>query len=158
IPIQRDAQKTGDAPQQLAALMIAMTLAAIGLTAAVEAIGAWWVDAVVGGFGPEGRALALDFVRIIAVAMPASVMLDCLARGEIALGRSRLTNIRTSMLNLSIMVGLTFLALTGRIDLLAWALTISFNALAGWGLWSLWREGDLSFAGATPAAVLAMAV
>jgi putative peptidoglycan lipid II flippase len=155
IPMQRDAQTRGDAPQSLAALTIALTLIAVGLMLAVEAVGAWWVDAVVGGFVAEGRALTLDFVRIMALGMPASVMLNCLAAGEIARGRSRLTNLRASLLNLCIMLGLVLLLLTGRVDVLAWAFTISFNALAGWGLWTLWRSGDLSFGGAKPAIVLA---
>jgi putative peptidoglycan lipid II flippase len=155
IPMQRDALKAGDAPQRLGALVIAVTLVAIVLMLAVEALGAWWVDAVVGGFVPEGRAMTLEFVRVMALSMPASVMLNCLAAGEIALGRSRLTNIRASLLNLCIIFGLGMLALTGRVDLLAWAFTISFNVLAGWGLWSLWREGNLSFAGVTPAMVVA---
>jgi len=155
IPIQRDAQRNGDSAQRLAAIVIAFTLAAVVLMGMVQATGPWWVDAVVGGFVPEGRALTLEFIRIMVFAMPGLVMLSCLAAGEIAMGRARLTNIRQCLMNLCIMFGLVFLALTGRVDLLAWAFTISFNALAGWGLWSLWRERHLSFAGMTPAMVLA---
>ncbi|NVO17285.1 MAG: virulence factor MviN [Rhodoplanes sp.] len=155
IPTQRDAQIRGDGPQRLAALTIALTLVATLLMLAVQAAGPWWVDAVVGGFVPEGRALTLDFVRIMALGMPASVALNCLAAGEIALGISRLTNLRAALLNLCIMIGLVLLVVTHRVDVLAWAFTIAFNGLAGWGLWALWREGRFSLAGARPALVLA---
>lgn len=154
IPTQRDAQIRGDGPQRLAALTIALTSVAIVLMLAVLSAGSWWVDAVVGGFVPEGRALTLDFVRIMALGMPASVALNCLAAGEIALGRSRLTNLRAALLNLCIMLGLVLLVLTHRVDVLAWAFTLAFNGLATWGIWALWREGHLSFAGARPALVL----
>ncbi|CAL8981937.1 hypothetical protein RHODGE_RHODGE_02878 [Rhodoplanes serenus] len=154
IPGQRDAQLRGDAPERLAALTVALTLLAVVLMLAVQAAGAWWVDAVVGGFVAEGRAMTLDFVRIMALGMPASVALNCLAAGEIALGRARLTNLRAGLLNVCIMIGLVLLALTGRIDLLAWAFTIAFNGLAAWGVWALWREGHLSLAGARPALVM----
>jgi putative peptidoglycan lipid II flippase len=153
IPMHRDSQKNGDAPQRLAALSLALTLAAIALMLATEALGGWWVDAVVGGFVPESQALTLEFVRIMALGMPASVMLNCLAAGEIALGRSRLTNIRASLLNISVLVGVGLLALTGRLSALAWAFTIAFNALGIFAVWSLWRDGSFSLAGVTPAMI-----
>ncbi|MDC7787140.1 lipid II flippase MurJ [Rhodoplanes sp. TEM] len=154
IPIQRDAHVRGDAAQRLASLTVALTLLAVLLMLAVQAAGAFWVDAVVGGFVAEGRALTLDFVRIMALGMPASVALNVLAAGEIALGRSRITNLRAGLLNICIMLGLVLLVLTGRLDVLAWAFTIAFNALAVWGVWALWREGEFSFAGARPALAL----
>lgn len=155
IPTQRDAHLRGDAPKQLASLTTALTFVGILLMLGLEAVGHWFVDAMVGGFSAEGRALTLDFVRIMALGMPASVALNCLAAGEIALGRSRITNLRASLLNLCIMLGLVLLVATGRVDVLAWAFTVSFNALAAWGIWTLWREGQFDFAGAHPRAALA---
>lgn len=154
IPGQRDALIRGDAPVRLASLTMALTLIAVLLTIAVEAAGIRWIDAVVGGFVPEGRDMTLAFVRIMALGMPASVALNCLAAGEIALGRSRITNLRAGLLNVCVMLGLVLLMLTGRVDVLAWAFTLSFNALAAWGIWTLWREGQFSFAGARPSLVL----
>ena len=150
IPMQREASTKGNAPQQLAAITIVLTLMATVLMLGVQALGAWWVGALVGGFASEAQTLTLEFVRIMALGMPASVMLNCLAAGEIALGRSRVTNVRASLLNVAMLIGIAMLALTGRFSALAWAFTISFCALGIWALWSLCREGNLVFAGITP--------
>jgi putative peptidoglycan lipid II flippase len=155
IPMQRESHENGDAPTQLAALTIALTLAAAALMLAIEVIGPWWVDAIVGGFVPETQALTLQFVRIMALAMPASVMSNCLAAGEIASGRSRVTNIRASLLNVSVLIGIGLVVLTGWLNALAWSFTIAFNALGVIALWLLWRAGRLSLVGVMPATVLA---
>ena len=155
VPMHRDSQMKGDAPRQLAALTIAVTLVAALLTLATEMLGSWWVNAVVGGFAAPTQMLTLQFVRVMALAMPASAMLNCLAAGEIAIGRSRVTNIRASLLNLSVLVGIGLIVVTGSLDAVAWAFTLAFNALAGLALWWLWREGHLSLAGITPMTVLA---
>ncbi len=155
IPLHKAAQATGNAARRLAALTIALTAVAFLLMLGLEALGAWWVDAVVSGFLPEGQAMTLDFVRIMALAMPASTMLNCLAAGEIALNRSRLTNVRASLLNVSVLVGIVLVGITGRFILLAWSFTLAFNALALWASWSLWCEGILDFTRLRPALVLA---
>jgi putative peptidoglycan lipid II flippase len=155
VPMHRDSQMNGDAPRQLAALTVAVTLVATFLTLATEILGSWWVDAVVGGFSAPTQTLTLQFVRIMALAMPASAMLNCLAAGEIAIGRSRVTNIRASLLNLSVLVGIGLIVATGSLNAVAWAFTIAFNLLGGLALWWLWREGHLSLVGVTPMTVLA---
>jgi putative peptidoglycan lipid II flippase len=155
VPMHRDSQAHGDAPRQLAALTIAVTLVAAILTLATEMLGSWWVNAVVGGFPAQTQTLTLQFVRIMALAMPASAMLNCLAAGEIAIGRSRVTNIRASLLNLSVLVGIGLIVVTGSLDAVAWAFALAFNLLAGLALCWLWQEGHLSFAGITPLTVLA---
>jgi putative peptidoglycan lipid II flippase len=155
IPMQREAQINGDAPRQLAALTIALTLVATTLMLAIEALGSWWVDAIVGGFAPETQALTLQFVRIMALAMPASAMLNCLAAGEIAIGRSRVTNIRASILNVSVLIGIGLVVLTGWLNSLASAFAIAFNVLGVVALWVFWREGTLSIVGVMPATVVA---
>jgi putative peptidoglycan lipid II flippase len=155
IPMHRDFQKEGKAPQHLAALTVALTSIAFILMMCVEALGARWVSTVVSGFSSEGKTLTLDFVRILALGMPASTMLNCLAAGEIALGRTRLTNIRASLLNVSALIGIGLLALTGNVDILAWSFSIAFNVLAAWGLLSLWWQGILNFEGLTPNGIIA---
>ena len=158
IPMHREALKTTEAPRRLGALTIAVAVMAIVLTGAIELLGQFWVNALVGGFSPEGQVLTLQFVRIMAAGMPASAMLNVLAAGEIALGRTRLTNVRASLLNLSVLLGIGLMVLTGDTHALAWSFTLAFNALAAWGVILLWREKLLSFAGLTPGLVWAAAL
>jgi len=155
IPMHRDALKTAEAPQRLAALAVALTGIALLLMLTIQALGVWWVNIFVGGFTPAGRSLTLDFVRIMALGMPGSVMLNVLAAGEIALGRTRLTNIRASILNIAVLMGIALLALSGDVDTLAWSFAAAFNLLGVWGLYTLWREGVISFKGLTLSSVWA---
>jgi putative peptidoglycan lipid II flippase len=155
IPMQRESRENGDAPQQLAALTIAITIVAAALMLAIEMLGPLLVDAIVGGFVRETRALTLQFVRIMALAMPAVAMLNCFSAGEVAIGRSRVTNIRASLLNVSVFLGISLVVLTGRLSALAWAFTIAFNGLGAVVVWALWRERHLSLTGVMPATVIA---
>jgi putative peptidoglycan lipid II flippase len=154
IPMQQDALKQGTGPQRLAALTVALTAVAAVIMLAIQMAGEWWIHAFVGGFSLEGRALTLSFVRIMALGMPASAMMNVLAAGEIALGRTRLTNIRASILNIAVLMGIAWLAFTGNFHSLAWSFTIAFNGLAVWGFFTLWREGVLSFTGLSVWSVL----
>ncbi|MEH2471553.1 putative peptidoglycan lipid II flippase [Nitrobacteraceae bacterium AZCC 2161] len=153
IPMHRDALKGDHAPQSLAALTVALGAVSVVLALIIEALGGLWVQAVVGGFTPEGQSLTLEFVRIMALAMPASTIINVLAAGEIALGRTRLTNIRATLLNISVLMGIALLVMTGNVNTLAWSFSIAFNALAAWGLFSMWREGVLRFSGLTLASM-----
>jgi putative peptidoglycan lipid II flippase len=128
IPMQRESRDRGDAPLQLTAMTAALTLVATAIMLVIEILGPLWVDAIVGGFVPETQALTLEFVRIMALAMPASVMLNCLAAGEIAVGRSRITNVRAGILNASVLLGIGLFILTGWLSTLAWALSNSARA------------------------------
>ncbi len=154
VPMYRQWQRDGDTARRLTALTIALTGIALGLMLAVQALGLLWVDAMVGGYSAETKSVTLQFTRIMALAMPASVLLNCLAAGEIALGRSRLTTIRASILNLAVLVGLGILAWTGWVAALAWSFALAFNGLAICGVWWMAREGLLSAAGARPALVI----
>jgi putative peptidoglycan lipid II flippase len=155
IPMHKGWQKNGDAPQRLAAFTIAFTGLSFVFMLALQAIGAWWIDALVGGFSAEGRALALEFVRVMALGMPASTMLNCLAAGEIARARTRLTNARTIGLNIAMILGIVTAGVTGHVSALAWAFALAFNVLGIWGFVMLWREKQLSFAGLTIGRVFA---
>ena len=120
----------------------------------LQAIGAWWIDKLVGGFSSEGRALALEFVRVMALGMPASTLLNCLAAGEIALGRTRLTNARTIALNIAMISGIVTAGVTGHVSALGWAFALAFISIGLWGFWMMWREGHLSFHGLTAGKVI----
>jgi putative peptidoglycan lipid II flippase len=124
---------------------VAVTAVAVVLMAGIEMLGETWIHAFVGGFSAEGRSLTLDFVRIMALGMPASAMINVLAAGEIALGRTRLTNVRASILNIAVLIGIALLSVSGNFHMLAWSFSVAFNVLGAWGLYTMWREGVLSF-------------
>lgn len=157
IPMHRDALKGDDAPRKLGALAIAATSIALLLMLALQALGELAVRAIVGGFSQEGRSLTLDFIRIMALGMPGSVLLNVLASGEIALGRTRLTNIRASTLNIAVLLGVALIVATGNFHVLAWSFSLAFDGLAIWGLISLSREGVISFRGLSLGDVMASA-
>lgn len=149
IPMMKESQRHGDAPRRLASLSAALVFIGVLLMLLMLAAGELLVDAMVAGFTPEGQKMTLHFVRIMALSMPASVLINCLAAGEIALGKTRMTNLRASILNIGVIVGLGLLVVTRNPSVLAWAFTLAFNLLAAWGCWRLMREGNLSFAGLT---------
>ena len=124
---------------------------ALGLTAAVimvliEVSGPWWVSVVVGGFSASAQSTALTFIRVMALMMPAAVVLNCLAAADIARGHSRIAALRASVVNLFVTVGIVAYALTSSLGFLPWSFAASFNAIAVWSLWLLKREGAISFA------------
>jgi len=147
IPMHREALQRPDAARSLGALTIVVGMIAMIVTAVILLLGEIWVNAVVGGFSAQGREITLQFVRMMAFGMPASAVLNVLAAGEIALGRTRLTNIRASLLNVAVIGGIGLLVLTGDAYILACSFTLAFNGLAAWGLFTLWREGALTFSG-----------
>ena len=155
IPMQQNANAAGEAPRRLAALTIALTSIGVALTIATEIFAGPFVDVTVSGFSAEGHSLTTMFLHIMALAMPASVMLNCLAAGEISLGRTRITNARAMVLNVGVIGGLILLAFGAPVMTLGWAFAASFNGLAAWAVWMLWREGRISFSGLRPRMVLA---
>ena len=158
IPMHRQALEGDDPPRSLGALTVVIALISTVVMLIVQLLGEVWINAIVGGFSAEGRELTLHFVRMMSFGMPASAVLNVLAAGEIALGRTRLTNVRASLLNVAVLAGIGLLALTGDAYFLACAFTGAFNALALWGLVTLWRDGALSFSGLTSGLLLAKAM
>lgn len=154
IPMHREAQRAGRAPQFLTSLSIAIGLAACVLMLVVEIFADWWVDTLLGGFAAERRRLTIEFVHIMGLAMPASALLNCFAASEIAMGRTQLTNIRAALQNVSVIVGVFVIATTHWAGAIAWAFTFAFNALLLWAIWSMWRMKMLSLAAARPKMVM----
>ena len=91
----------------------------------------------------------------MALWMPAAVVVECLAAGEIAIGKSRIGALRSAVLNSFVIMGLLFYALSNNLMGLAWMFALSFNALAAWGCWLLAREGALSIKGLRISVLLA---
>ncbi|MGR6466425.1 lipid II flippase MurJ [Rhizobium sp. PAMB 3182] len=145
IPRMRDAQEEGRAPQLLAAMTAALTAIAVLLMVATIVGATLLVDAMLDGLSLEERETTVQFVYIMAFSMPASVMINSLAAGEIVLAKTRLTNARASILNVGVMLGVGMLVLTDQAITLALAFTLSFNLLAAWAIFVLWREGNLAF-------------
>ncbi len=155
IPTYREWREEGDGPRRFAALSVALVLAASGLLVLVEAGAKLWIDLLLGGFSEQARSLTLHFTRVMALAMPASVLLCCLSAAEIARGQSRVTSIRATLLNVAVIAGVGLLLLTGQAVMLAWSFSLAFNAVAAWALWLLLREGALDLRGIGPGAVIA---
>jgi putative peptidoglycan lipid II flippase len=156
IPMLRAWHKEGTAPANLAALCIGLCSIAALIMTAVEMCGSLWVHLIVGRMEAGGQRLVLGFVQIMALWMPASVLLNCLMAAEIALGRSRIAALRPTVLNLSVMTGLLLSALTGKLVFLPLLVAIFLNTLGVWCLWTLWRAGALSLEGVSPGLVVAV--
>ncbi|KQV33572.1 MULTISPECIES: lipid II flippase MurJ [unclassified Rhizobium] len=155
IPMQKERLCRGAAPQGLAALTLALGGISVLIMFATQLAAAPLVDVLVGGFSPEGKDLTVRFVEIMALAMPASVILNCLAAGEIALGRARVSNARAAMQNMSVLIGLAAVALGAPVIVLAWAFSLSFNALTLVAILMLRREGNIDFNAARPHDIIA---
>src|SRR5258706_1747280 len=143
IPMHRTWQEQGRAPENSAALCVGLTLTAALAMLTVELCGSFWVSLIVGRMEPEGQALVLRFIRLMALWIPASVLLNCLAAAEIATGRSRIASLRPAVLNVCVMAGVLLYLATGTLSYLPLCFAISFNALGAWGVWTLWRDGTL---------------
>ncbi len=154
IPLHRQWQAEGQAPQRFAALTAALSLTALAIMAAVEALAGPWVRVIVGGFSPDALLLTRRFVQVMAFAMPGSVLFNCLISVELSLGRARLTSIRASVQNVGIMLGLAFAAATGEVIAIAWCFAAAFTLTAGWGTWALWREGEMDLRAIRPGTAL----
>ena len=150
IPMQQERLYRGVAPQGLAALTLALGGISVLIMFATQLAASPLVDVLVGGFSAEGKDLTVCFVRTMALAMPASVILNCLAAGEIALGRARVSNARAAMQNASVLLGLAAVALGAPVIVLAWAFSLSFNVLTLVAVLMLRREGHIDFNAARP--------
>jgi putative peptidoglycan lipid II flippase len=147
IPMHRAWQAEGSESRKLTALCVGLCLIAILIMIAVEAAGATLVRLILGGMSSDGQSLALNFIRIMAFWMPASVLLNCLSAAEIATGRSRIAALRPTVLNVSIIVGIVLYVATGELSFLPLLYALSFNLLGVWSIAKMWREGMLDPAG-----------
>ncbi|QYA03815.1 lipid II flippase MurJ [Rhizobium sp. B21/90] len=144
IPRMQEAGRNGEAARRLAAMTVALSAIGALLMVLTIVIADFLVDTMMAGVSAADQQETIYFVRIMAFSMPASVAINCLAAGEIAFGKTRVTNARAAMLNIGVMLGLCMLVLTGKGQMLAIAFTLSFNGLAIWAIWALWREGNLA--------------
>jgi len=145
IPLHRHWRDDGRVARMFAGLVVALGAISTVLAVMVVLFASRWIDALAGGLSPEAKAKAEIFVRIMALGMPASVIVSVLSAGEISLGRARLTTIRAGLLNVAVITGLLMLIAFQWSNSIAWAYTAAFDILAVWGLFTLIREGALDF-------------
>ncbi len=154
IPLQRAWRAQGVGPRHAMSLCAVFMLAASLVGGLVWVFADAWVSLLVGGFSAEGHTLTVRFVRVMAFAMPAASLFNCLSSIEIAIGRSRLTSVRSSTQNVAVIAGVVIAAITGMPLAIAWCYTIGFDAVVLGAVVMLWREGELDPAGLAPSAVL----
>ena len=154
IPLHQKWQADNAAAERLGSLAVALMLLTTAIVIAVLAFTPVWVDFIVGGFTPEAKLITVDFARIMALAMPASVLLNCLAAAEIASGRSRIATVRATVLNIAVMLGIALYMATGYVNFLPASYAFSFNAFGAWSTYHLWRDGSISARGLSVSSVI----
>ena len=147
IPAYRAWDEEGVAPQRFGALALALTLLATAICGAVELLAPFWIDLLLRGFSPAALDLTLRFTRVMALAMPASVLLGCLSACEIARGRSRITSARATLLNVAVICGVLILLVTDQAITLAWSFTVANILVVLWGIRISVRDGFIRFDG-----------
>lgn len=145
IPAYREWREDGSAPRKFASLTVSLTLLATGLFLLVEVLAPLWINILLAGFSDAAHDLTLAFTRVMAAAMPASVLLSCVAGSEIARGQSRTTSIRATLTNVAVIMGVGVYLFTSNPVVLAWSFALAFNLTAAWSLWRGIREGALDF-------------
>lgn len=150
IPLHRDWEAAGEAPARSAALALLVTLVGVVAACAVWLLAAPWVGLLVGQFDAEAQALTVRFVRVMSLALPASVLTAVLGSIEIARGRSRIAAIRASVQNIGMMAGIAAMALLGQPLAIGWGFVAAFNLIAAYALLTLRREGALALHGVGP--------
>lgn len=144
IPLYREWREEGLGPRLGSALVGGFLLLGLGIMALVMAFAAPWIGLLVAGFAPEAQALTVRLARIMALAIPASILAAALSAIEITLGRSRITMLRMSLQNLGVIIGIAVMAASGQPEAIAWGFACAFHAVALYGAVTLWREGEIA--------------
>ncbi len=147
IPLHRRWSEDGDPAARSTALAVLLTLFAAAVAACVWVFAAPWVGVLVGRFDADAQALTVRFVRVMSLAIPASVLSACLGSIEIAVGWSRIIAIRASVQNISMMAGIAILAVGHQPLALPWSFVAGFNLIAAYGVARLWRLRALTLRG-----------
>jgi putative peptidoglycan lipid II flippase len=147
IPLHRSWREQGNEAQRSTALAILLTLFATLIAGLIYVLAAPWVGVLVGGFDPAAQSLTIRFVKVMSLAVSASVLSATLGSIEIAVGTSRIAVIRASIQNLGLMIGIAVMALGGQPLAVPWSFTVAFNLIAAYGAVTLWREGSVSMRG-----------
>ena len=144
VPLYNEWRRERRSSRMMSSLCLAFAAIAAALAVLIALFADSYVGLLVGGFGPEARAVTVSFTRIMTLAMPASVLVALFGCVEISLGKSRMTSIRASVQNVSILIGIGVMSCTGKVTAIAWAFSVSMIVTALYGFTMLWREGELS--------------
>ncbi|GJD76709.1 lipid II flippase MurJ [Methylobacterium goesingense] len=144
VPLFLEWRREGRSVRMASSLCMVFTASATLLAVLIAVYAEVYVDLLLGGFSPEAKAMTAAFTRAMTPAMPASVLIAYFGCVEIALGRSRITSIRPSVQNVSVLIGIGVMSWTGEVIAIAWAFTAGLVLVALYGLAMLWREGEIS--------------
>ena len=135
-------------------MAVLLTLLATLIAMAVFVFAAPWVGLLVGGFDAEAQRLTVAFVRVMTLAIPASVLSAVLSSIEIAVGTSRIAAIRASIQNIAVMGGIAVMVAAGQPLALPWSFVLAFNLIALYGVVVLLRQGTITVRGLRPGLLL----
>lgn len=149
VPLRRD---WGAADPRAAARRSGALVLALGVLSVALAGGLWlaapaWVGLLLGGLGPEARALTTGFTRVLVLAVPASIVSSALGAVGLACGRPGPSALRSVWQNLGVLAGLAGLVATGDPLALAWGFVAGFHAVLLHGLVELLRHRALAVRG-----------
>ncbi len=147
IPLHRQWSLDGDAPQRSGALAVLVTGFALLVACAVFLFAAPWIGVLVGQFDGDAQRLTVQFVQVMCLAIPASVLSAYLGSIEIALGRSRIAALRAATQNLGMMVGIAVMALSGHAVAIAWGFVLSFDLVLIYALLTMVRLRAITLRG-----------
>ncbi|QDD97122.1 Virulence factor mviN (plasmid) [Roseomonas mucosa] len=153
IPLLREWREHERGPQLTASLVFSFLLLGLLLMAVVVLAAAPWVGLLLAGFGPDAQEMTVRLVRIMALAIPASILTAALSGVEVSAGQSRITVLRMSLQNLGVIVGIGVMAVTGRPEAIAWGFAIAFNLVAVLGCVSVARKELLMIRGVRPSVI-----
>jgi putative peptidoglycan lipid II flippase len=142
------------AERLFAAMQRVLLIAAISVAAALMIWGEYLVTLMAPGFSPSARQLSVQFVFMLAPALPAYVLIGLYGATELVHGESRILAARASIQSLGLMIG-TLAAwwlnrplliaggfVVSYFGLLLWAIVINRSlglrfhvAAGGWGAW-----------------------
>ena len=146
IPLHRKWHAEGTAREKAAALTVVMVAIAILLAGLVWLFAGTWTRLILGGFGPQAEHLATEFVAVLALGMPGSVLFNCMVGIEVSLGYSRAASLRAPVQNVGLLVGIFLAVITGDPLTIAWCMVIAFTGIAAGSGFLLWRDGQLALA------------
>ena len=144
VPLYNEWRSEQRSSRMMSSLCLAFATIAAAFAVLIALFTDSYVGLLVGGFGPEAKAATVSFTRIMTLAMPASVLGALFGCVEISLGKSRMTSVRASVQNVSILIGISVMSYTGNVTAIAWAFSASMIITALYGFAMLWREGELS--------------
>jgi putative peptidoglycan lipid II flippase len=144
VPLHKEWTSEGRRVEMISSLTAVFMLIALFIAIITYSCANYYVDFLVGGFGPQAKALTIKFVHVMVFSMPASVVLNCFACIELSQGRTRLMAYRASVQNVSIIVGILIMMWYGKPVAIAYGFAIAMNLVTLYGYIMLALEREVS--------------